>query len=236
MLVWHEIEAGCPICAVRLILRRLGGGFATGQDSDLLVRMDGQHIIQAEIHTCPRCRYSGFPEDFEVTIHRSAVERFLADVHPKLVTKGTGGPTPDLLYEWAYRCARFLGKPDRELGLLLLRAYWCLRLPPSCDLPEVVLDSRKTKYLSGSVHHLRQALEPESPPHQSYLLGELNRRRGEFAAAAAYFKRFLDSGSLRCAEVPMYLRLAAMKLLKSAEHCDPRDRTMEEIVYADSPE
>ena len=70
MLVWYNVEAACPICGQRLRLRELGGGFALGQDSDLLVRMEGRHVVQAAIHTCLRCSFSGYPEDFGGNVAR----------------------------------------------------------------------------------------------------------------------------------------------------------------------
>ncbi len=85
MVVWSTIEASCPICKNRLRLREVGSGFALGQDSDLFVRMKGKHIIQAEIHTCPQCRYSGLAGDFLRDISTEARLLFLRDVAPGLV-------------------------------------------------------------------------------------------------------------------------------------------------------
>ena len=64
MVVWFSREMSCPMCGSRVSGREVGGGFATGQDSDLLVRMKNKHIIQAEVHTCQSCRYSGYVKDF----------------------------------------------------------------------------------------------------------------------------------------------------------------------------
>ncbi len=207
-----------------------------GQDSDLLLRMEGQHIIQAAIHTCLRCRYSGYPDDFGVTIPRPKAERFLVELSAKLAGTGEDVPPPDLQYFWAYKCASFLNRSERELAERLIRAFWCLRLPPSSELPALLIEGRRKSYLTGAIHHLRQDGGGDAAPVRFYLLAELNRRAGEFPVAVGYFKRFLDSSAGGRLPVPAYLRLAAMKLLRAAEHGDGRDRTMEEIVYADSPE
>jgi hypothetical protein len=240
MLVWYNVEASCPVCSHRLRLRELGGGVALGQDSDLLVRMDGKHTIQVAIHTCTRCRFSGYPEDFGATMPRHLVQRFLTEVSPKLVAFAGSPPgsvaTPDLQYYWAYKCALFLGRDDAELSQRLLRAYWCLRLPPSTDLPAPDSEERRKVYLGAVIQHLRQATRGKCSPVQFYLLGELSRKYGEFPTAVGYFKRFLDVSSTDQESAPKYLRLAAIKLLRAAERSDSRERTMEEIVYADSPE
>ncbi len=235
MVIAHEIEASCPICGTRLTLREPGGCIPTGQDSDLLLRMEGRHVIQVEIHACPRCRFSGYPPDFSINIQRAQCERFLAEVTPKLA--GDEGPAtpPDIHYLWAYRSAAFLSRGDAVRGLLLLRAYWCLRLPPTADLVPEVLAGRRRIYLAGAIHHLRQGVRERVSPIQLYVLAELNRRAAQFPMATGYFKRFLDASVVRD-DVPKYLRLAAAKLLVSAERGDGRDLTMEELVYADSPE
>src|SRR5882672_4024317 len=176
MIVWYEVEISCPICAHRLKLRELGGGIALGQDSDLLLRMEGLHIIQAAIHSCLRCKYSGYPDDFGVTIPRPKAERFLVELSSKLSGPAEGAPPPDLQYYWAYRCASFLERPDRELAERLLRAYWCLRLSPSCDLPALEIESRRKAYLTGAIHHLRQDGGADAAPVRYYLVAELNRR------------------------------------------------------------
>ncbi len=85
MVVWSTIEASCPICKNRLRLREVGSGFAMGQDSDLFVRMKGKHIIQAEIHTCHQCRYSGYTEDFFREVSTDERLSFLMNVAPQLL-------------------------------------------------------------------------------------------------------------------------------------------------------
>jgi hypothetical protein len=240
MSVWYNVEASCPICAQRLRIRELGGGFALGQDSDLLVRMEGKHVVQAAIHTCLRCRFSGYSEDFGGNIPRALAQRFLAEVTPKLSGAPAGllptPPLPDVQYYWSYRSGVFLARADSDLGQRLLRAYWCLRLPPSCDLPGGEISERRKVYLVGATHHLRQAWRPEPTPLQLYMLGELYRKNSDYPTSVGYFKKFLDSSAEGEKTAPRYLRLAAMKLLRAAEHSDSRDKTMEEIVYADSAE
>ncbi len=230
MVVWYSREMTCPMCRTRLCGREVGGGFATGQDSDLLIRMKGKHIIQAEVHTCQNCRFSGFTRDFQINTPPNLGETFCAEVTPKL----TGGPkssissTPlaDVQYFWAYQSAKYLTRPSVNLGTRLLRAYWCLRLPPSSHLPATERVRRKKRYLTGCVRHLQQSLRGNRNPHTYYLLGELNRRRGDFDAADEFFKKFLTKpGAVK------YLRMAATKLLVLAKQEDARDMTMEEILY-----
>ena len=246
MVIWHTIESGCPMCGNRVRLREVGGGFALGQDSDLLVRMKDKHVLQALIHTCLRCRFSGYDEDFQISIAPDVAERFRKFVTPQLGAPGAeprATPLPDVQYYWAFRAAEALGKSHGELGRLLLRAYWCLRLAPSLDLSEEEHEARRRLYLPAAIAQLSQDAAREGDAIHHYLLGELSRRNGQFSAAIDFFHQALEYGSdeddppdSRQRQLPRYLRLAAHKLLRAAEECDSRDRTMEEIIYADSPD
>ena len=246
MVIWHTIESSCPICGNRVRLREVGGGFALGQDSDLLVRMKDKHVLQALIHTCLRCRFSGYEEDFQITVTPAFAERFRKTLTPQLgppSPEPRATPLPDVQYYWAFRASELLGRPRGDLGRLLLRAYWCLRLAPSLDLSEEEHESRRRLYLPAAIAHLSQDQAGVGDGIHHYLLGELSRRNGQFSAAIHFFHHAIEYGSdeddspdSRERQLPRYLRLAAHKLLRAAEECDSRERTMEEIIYADSPE
>ncbi|MBI4582634.1 MAG: DUF2225 domain-containing protein [Planctomycetes bacterium] len=217
------------MCLSRLSGREVGGGFALGQDSDLLVRMKGKHIIQAEIHSCQTCRFSGFARDFSINSTPEMGVEFRTRVTPLLATAPSvppAAPFPDIQYYWAYHSADFLKRPSLALGLLLLRAYWCLRLPPTSNLPATELDMRRERYLPACVEHLRQSLRGSRNPHLYYLLGELCRRLEMFEDSVAYFEKFL-----RRPAAARYLQLATLKLMAAARERDGRERTMEEILY-----
>ena len=213
MVVWFSKEMTCPICRTRLCGREVGGGFATGQDSDLFVRMKGKHIIQAEVHTCQECRFSGFTNDFSINSTDYLGDRFRSEVLPQLTggpsSQITSTPLPDIQYYWAYKSAQFLKRPSTNLGNRLLRAYWCLRLAPSSYLPADELQKRRDRN-----------------PHVYYLRGESNRRLGDFETAKNFFQKFLTRKP-----TAKYLRIAATKLTTSSEEHDSREFTMEEILY-----
>jgi uncharacterized protein (DUF2225 family) len=247
MLVWTTNEAACPMCGTRLRVRSIGGGFALGQDTDLLVRMPGRHVIQAEIHTCSACRFSGYASDFlELQVSEPMVERYFREFAEKLYATGdgrgraSGAPLPHLQYYWSALVAPLLGLPPKETGFRMLRAYWCLRLSPSSRLPAKERDGLGKLYLRRAIAYLRKALRHEQDSALVYLIGELCRRNGSFVRAQHYFDRFLGSSAcgVRSEKSLEYLRRAARKLLEAVERQDAADKSMEEILYpaADEPE
>jgi len=240
MIVWFTIEATCPACGNRIRLREVGSGFALGQDSDLLLRMDGKHLIQVEVHTCSRCHFSGYAADFHRDLLPQTVRRFLDEVSPTLVeggpplmeTRSDPGrtPLPDIQYYWAYRTASAVGLSAIEEGERLLRAYWCLRIPPSANLPPVTLRKRKRLYLNGAIRKLRKGLQSASDRNFVYLIGELCRRNKNFLLSKRYFRRFLDREP-----GARYLKHAASKLLRAAAEGISQEMSMEELLYDNTP-
>lgn len=243
MVIWSTLEASCPVCARRIRLRLVGSGIANGQDSDLLLRMAPRHIIQAEVHTCPQCRFSGYADDFLIEIAPQVVRRFLDQVSPSLdearlraesdeIPPEAGRtPLPDVQYYWAYRTAATLGRSQRAQGERLLRAYWCLRIPPSAGLPDAVREARARLYLAGAIRSLREALATSRDPHLLYLVGELCRRNGNFRLAVRYFRRYADRD-----DGARYLKTAAAKLSAAAQDRISRGMTMEEIFFDRAPD
>jgi hypothetical protein len=251
MVIWSTLEASCPMCEYRTRLREVGSGFTMGQDSDLLVRMRGKHIIQAEIHTCHRCHYSGYAKDFLRDVTPAQKSRFLELVSPALLeasllgaapgmpVEGRAGgksgfektPLPDVQYYWSFKSAEALGLPPMLQGERLLRAYWCLRLPPSSHLPPRVHQALGRVYLKGAIGKLRQGLRFETNPNWVYLVAELCRRNKNFLLASRYFRRFLEQPG-----GAGYLKLAARKLLLLADARKSKDLSMEEILYDKAPD
>lgn len=248
MIVWSTLETSCPMCQHRLRVREVGGGFAIGQDTDLLVRMKGKHLIQAEIHTCQKCRFSGYARDFTVRrVSNSMVKRFfrtyahllrddhssraIGDASPGNGSKLSQTPLPHLQYHWAALASPAIGLSPTETGLRMVRAYWCLRLSPSSSLPDGTLKKLRKLYLRDTISRLRQGLRFEKNRTLVYLVAELCRRNGNYLLASQYFERFISRE-----DGPRYLKHAARKLLEAAKHGDSADRTMEQTLYGDSSE
>ncbi len=251
MVVWSTIEASCPLCANRLRLRDVGSGFATGQDSDLFVRMRGKHVIQAEVHTCHHCRYSGYTRDFLRDLSDELKEQLIEETIPLLVDddkkSGTRAgpssddarparsvrrcrrtPLPHVQYHWAAKIAEAIDLSARDQGERLLRAYWCLRIPPSVKLPERTRKRLRKRYLTGAIRKFRQDLRYEKDPHMVFLVAELCRRNGNFLLATSYFRRFLERSE---DEARAYIRQAAEKLYVVAKERVSAELTMETLLY-----
>ena len=135
-------------------------------------------------------------------------------------------------YYWAAKTAEVLGLSSQEQGERILRAYWCLRIPPTSKLPARSLKRLRKRYLTEAIRKFRQGLRYQKDPHIVYLVAELCRRNSNFLLATRYFRRFFEKGP----EASKYLKEAAEKLLRVAEEKLSTELSMEDVLYDPAPE
>ena len=231
MICWSTIETVCPMCGCQLYVREIGGCDVLGQDTDLLIHTGTPHVIRAEVHSCPDCRFSGYSSDFLGNrVSDLTIEAYFKEYIEKLKDDCGGGESADppthLQYFWSGLLSPLLGYPPRETGLRMLRAYWSLRLDSLPGLDDSGLRSLEHRYLRRAIAYLRKSLCKEKNPVYLYLVGELCRRKGNWMHSQNYFNRFLARSTR-----PRHLRNAAARLIKRARRRDCRHISMERLLY-----
>ena len=196
MVVWSTFEASCPICANRVRLREVGSGFAVGQDSDLLLRMPGKHIIQAEIHTCNKCNFSGNTTDFLRHTSRAARHRFRKEVSPTLTPEvvidptgqkvrlspsstDKGAPEPAAKSKGKTQLSNSASNSGSKTPLPDVQYYWAFKTAEALALPPTLQGQRLLRAywclrLSPSVHLPPRVAEPLK---KIYLKGAIQKFR-----------------------------------------------------------
>ena len=228
MVVWSTIEAKCPACSNGLRIREVGSGFAVGQDSDLLIQMKGKHIIQAEIHTCHRCGYSGYRDDFFTQAGKAGL------LIPEHLQKYSAmnkeykrTPLPHEQYYRTFQIRELFDEGDPiDRALLLVRAYWCLRLAPSSKLDAKELKGLENLYLKEAIKQFRKSISKRNSATLYYLLAEICRRAGNFSQSTFYFKKAMQHDLL-----PEYLMTASKKLLLAAQEKIDNHMSIEGVLY-----
>jgi len=172
LFVWTElpsqigrIAVTCPVCGMRfkavVVVRQ--NTFA-GVDRDLFARAIGPQPEYYRVSTCPKCYYSGYPEDFREGLVlmpdvQDKVRRLLPELlkaawrdsgtqQPPVVTPATDQrEIPALVrYRLAARCYRWRQKSDEAIAWLYLRGSWVARDEGSILPPEPRV-ARMMKYV-----------------------------------------------------------------------------------------
>jgi hypothetical protein len=151
----------CPLCATPVTVQLLqGADGAGGQDRDLLRRASGAQPFMEVATTCPRCGFSGWPEDFpeqKPRRPRRGEDVFDAPLRQAFAI-GTAVRLPDSLQDlprppgtpWANlpafarldlvaQTVRLRGGEPQRVADLWLQASWAVRMgwhPVHLDLPD----------------------------------------------------------------------------------------------------
>lgn len=121
-----RVDGSCPVCGQKLVLHQVvsSNNFG-GRDRDLCEHAVGEQALLVAPHTCPRCLFSGYPEEFSSPASESLKQLVLR----QRVLRAAG----ELSKAWVRHdliAQRLLleGAPPERLGEQYLRTAWAVRL------------------------------------------------------------------------------------------------------------
>ena len=182
----RDITLQCPICATWFASRAVAeSGAVAGTRTDFHRRIDEPQPLAYEVHMCSGCGFAALEEEFGTD-----------DVS----TQSVGGPPSDRgslatcqtivaseKYEAAAAIADRRGAGPRAVADLLVRAAWCC-----VDEGDVEAERYFRRKAAGALESALSRYD-EVPRDEravlTYLVGELWRRVGDAARAAAWFER-----------------------------------------------
>ncbi len=133
----------------------------------------------SDVIACPECRFTALAEFFENAVSGAVREIVQADEYTEIFRTL---PNEDEGAKRRIAHVRLLeaaGSNPRDLGIECLRGSWVAR--ETCSMQtELELLERADAYLDDA---LRRGLTKGDPGMVIYLLGEVNRRRGEYFRA-----------------------------------------------------
>ncbi|MCZ6792772.1 MAG: DUF2225 domain-containing protein [Planctomycetota bacterium] len=254
------METTCPLCKNRLRVREVGGGFAKSQDSDLLIRMQGRHVIQAEIHTCLRCRFSGTTEDFTSrTVPAERIKRYFSDVLPRLSDHPeTDSAVLGLRRPGAGGDSRPSNTRRRKLRhisrtpLPHVQYYWAALVGPTLGLAptEIGLHFVRAYWCLRLAPAADLAETLLKPLRKVFLRGAIRHLRqglrneknralvyliAELCRRNDYFglaNHYFERFLYKEKHVPSYLKRAARRLFVASRNGDSQEKSMEDVLYA----
>jgi hypothetical protein len=195
MTTFGEVAYECPVCGEPVPGVEIHSTNQMDRDTDFCPVTAGLHAVPLVIHACRNCGYAGYGRDFEdrsfdpVQKTRFVAARIPDGLIP--LEARLKDLSADHSYYLAYLTRVHFGAPPAELGDLLLRASWCLRLPGGRPEDDVAA----SRYRREALREFRRALASPGPDVETrrthaFLVAELLRRQGEFQEAEEAFARF----------------------------------------------
>jgi uncharacterized protein (DUF2225 family) len=171
----------CPLCLTNFSHVRDAESitspvFGYGLDFRLLPRDCNR---TSDIAVCPECLFTSRVQDFNQRVPGHVKELVRSQKYTKIIGSRTG--VEFLAAAWLALVAimQTRGLNPRDLGVLSLRGSWAARELGCLETERDMLRKADT-FLDDA---LRRGLTKGDPGMVMYLLGEINRRRGEFVRA-----------------------------------------------------
>jgi Uncharacterized protein conserved in bacteria (DUF2225) len=183
---YKQIEMICPVDGTKVPGHIIEVFASAGTDRDFCQSFAGKSLYELWVSTCPTCGYSGYVEDFSLTLQ--------PDVKQKVLTKIKASEKITLLSPWdkywltgqiyQWRKARAI-----DIGNVYLRGTCSMRgtrLGPADRVKEKVIRAEAIKFLRKAE---KQGQFPLSEiANAKYLIGELYRRNEQFDKAIRYYE------------------------------------------------
>jgi uncharacterized protein (DUF2225 family) len=184
MTTFREVDLNCPCCGNRFESSTWGSTNTLGQETtDLYQYARGYQPLPLYIHTCDRCGYTGYRDDFQETEISEKVKELIKEKLTPLAMDEEA--FPGQRYECAAWIAEWREIPSLAIGNLYLRAAYCC-----CVYDENRED--ESRYRRQAIKHFENAIQKKEVPEDqiaayTYLIGELYRRVGERENAGVWF-------------------------------------------------
>ncbi len=193
---YFEQQKICPVCQNKFTVTRVRSSacFVVARDTDFYVKYRDINPLLYSIWVCPNCQYANSDRDFNEPLRPAELERLkkglalLRSEEPDF----SGERTPQVglrSLELAIRTAQIRQAPAIVQAGLFLRAAWICR--------ELGKTETEMKYIEQAKNLYQQSFEKEwgrqtakmSDCRIMYLIGELNRRLGNYEEAVKWFSR-----------------------------------------------
>ena len=195
-----EKEVDCPVCKNHFTTqktrnRRLK---VLKRHEDFFVEYEDISPIHYHVWVCPECGYSATESEFyEIRKHEiSIIEKTISS---KWTKRSYGGRRSleevENTYKLALAIATVLKKSKGYIGGLCLKLSWTYR----------EMDSDKEKvFLENALKAYTEAYETEAMPIETieevpmtYLIGEINRKLGNYQQAISWFGKVVDHSEIK---------------------------------------
>lgn len=233
-------EYTCPVCKTKFtsLAVRSSAIYVEKKESDFHTVYRGINPLHYSIIVCPVCEYAASNNNFNNELPSQAAEQIAlalsqlkSDKTPNLC--GQRKPEEALLsFHLAVRTSKLKKAPPGEIAGLLLASAWIAREIGNQELETKLLKEALNYYLEAfsSGYHASNMNELQL----IYLIGELNRRLGNFKEAVNWFNRVIMHKNIK--SFPAIEKMAREQWSLTREEMKEKDYKPYDTIPADKKE
>lgn len=190
----------CPVCSRELAATRvkIKSTRVVSRDTDMCVTFEGVNPLFYEPWVCDHCGYAALADKFE-TISSKERKLVLEKITPRWVPRNFAGERNIELAIEAFKMVLLnltvKNAKASEFAKIALRIAWLYRFAG---------DEREKEFLAFAAKYYTETYEKERFPVDKldeftcmYMIGELNRRIGNYEEAIKWFSRLVSSPDAR---------------------------------------
>ncbi len=189
----YQVDMNCPVCKVTFKTSKVKTSrcILKSRDADFCVYYRDENPIFYHPVVCPQCGYAAMIEEFD-KVSSSEAGKIFANVGRKWKQKDLGGARSIEEAIDAYKLALYCSRL-KDSTSFLSTASVCMRLAWMNRYRDNAEEERH--FLSHALKNYKLAFENENMKgHMDemtliYLIGELNRRLGDYREAVSWFSR-----------------------------------------------
>jgi len=198
-----EQKITCPVCENGFTITRVRSSacFVLRRESDFRVKYRDLDPLLYSIWVCPNCQYANMENEFVKGLSENDKKKLKTELPPLKSSE------PDLWHErtpetalravhLALRSAIIRQAPAIVMAGLFLRGSWIFREIGNTEMEKEFLGKAKRLYEYSFEKESNRYLEQMGQARVMYLIGELNRKLGNFDDAVRWFSRILSNRNM----------------------------------------
>ena len=196
----YDKEIVCPVCSKKFSVTKIKikGLKVASRDTDFCVLYEGINPLYYDVWVCENCGYAAQSDKFEGIGSRDA-QAIKANLSPKWKKRSFSGER-DIdnaieSFKLVLLNLQTRGAKSSEFAKVCLRLAWLYRIKQ---------DEKEMEFLKYALRYYSDAYEKERFPVDKldentclYMIGELNRRVGNYEDAVKWLSRLISSPEAR---------------------------------------
>ncbi|NBG89174.1 DUF2225 domain-containing protein [Isachenkonia alkalipeptolytica] len=196
----YDKDVDCPVCKNSFTTKKTRNRRlkVIKRHEDFFVEYEGISPIHYHVWVCPECGYSATESEFD-NITKQEIPIIQQGISSKWIKRSYGGirslEDVESAYKLALATAALLQKSQGYIGGLCLKLAWTYREMGS---------DKETVFMENALKAYSKAYENEPLPIETieevpmiYLIGELNRKLGNYQQAINWFGKVVDHKEIK---------------------------------------